>query len=160
MTRPLLALALAATVLVGCGDPAGEFVGTYTGQADIPKRFSDMLEQQGMKQGEDGQQAAVTLELNSDGTCNLKTGGGEGGRTQEGEWTFDSGSNTLTLNITSPYLTKDDLDAMKAKGMSDETIAKSSKNPMTSEPISDPKTLVFRSVIREITLTMTFTKQA
>jgi uncharacterized protein (DUF3820 family) len=149
---------LVALALAGCGDPSGKFVGTYSGQADIPKEFSDMLEQQGMQEGEDGKRASVTLDLKADGTCTMTTDGGGEKRTQEGEWKYEGGR--VTLNITSPYLTKEDLDAMRAKGMSDEMIAKSSKNPMTSEQVTDPSTLVFVSVIREITLKMTFTKQA
>lgn len=157
MTRPLIALTLAALAIAGCADPASKLVGTYKGTADLPKDYTDELARQGITGGEN--MAVVTLDLNSDGTCKMTTVGGGQTRTQDGDWEYDASDKVVTLRITSPFLRKEDLDEMKAKGMSDEMIAKSTKNPMNSQPVGEDGKLVFKIVQSTFDLSISFTKE-
>lgn len=155
MSRPLIALALAALALAGCGDPKSQFVGTYTGEAEMPKGFTDQLTNLGVKGGE--KQAKMKLDIKADGTCTLVSDI-EGAAVQRGDWTYDAGSKTVTLNVTSPFLTDKDIQDMKSKGMNDDMIQKSMKNPMVSEEVTDPKTLTFHFTMRDFQLKMIFKK--
>lgn len=158
MKRAAFAIALIAALALGCGKPGAQYVGSYSGEVDLPERMTQTLESMGMTKGEGENKAVVTLTLNADGTCTLVTDKKEGGSRQSGDWTYDGASKVITLNMTSPFLKEEDIQAMKKKGMTDEMIEKSTKLPMKSNPITDEKKLTFTSTFAGMERKLMFTR--
>lgn len=154
MKRALVVLPVLAALVLGCKKPEAELVGNYKGTIEIPDAFKNMVDS---ITGGGTKPAEVSLELKADKTCTMTTTGMETS-VQKGEWAYDGEKNVVSLTLTSPFLRQEDIDAMKKKGMTDEMIDKATKTPIFSAPVTDPKKLSFTLVVREMELTIHFTK--
>jgi hypothetical protein len=157
MARLLIVLALVALALAGCGGPQADLVGSYVGEADLPQAYTEQLTRFGVPGG--SKQAEMSLDLKADGTCSITRTGTDGAVVQSGDWVYDGASKTVTLNVTSPFLTQEGIEEMRSKGMSEEQVQKSIKIPMVSDPLSGGN-LVFHIDMRGNDLKMTFKKKA
>ncbi len=160
--RSLLLVAVAATLLVGCGKPEDKFVGNWTGKVEFPKEAMDTLKAMlppadFAKAEKDIKEAKIDLELKKDKAYSITSVTQGKPSTVTGTWTLSEDAKTLTLS--GPKLGEEAKADAKKAGATDAQIAESEAKSTAYTVSEDGKTISATEDQMGFKITISFSKQ-